>query len=95
MWSAILVSRVPKVRADLVPDDLSERVAPLLPSAPERRRRHPGRLRVPDRAALAGILAPTPLPSTGMPRPRAEPLAISATAARRWAEGRTVRPRRC
>ncbi|MGC9479767.1 IS5 family transposase [Streptomyces sp. WG4] len=33
-----------------------ERVAPLLPPAPERRRRHPGRLRVPDRIALAGIL---------------------------------------
>lgn len=44
------------MRADLVPDDLWERVAPLLPPAPERRRRHPGRLRVPDQAALAGIL---------------------------------------
>ncbi|MFF9727434.1 IS5 family transposase [Streptomyces gardneri] len=44
------------MRADLVPDDLWERVAPLLPSAPERRRRHPGRLRVPDRAALAGVM---------------------------------------
>ncbi|WP_432277616.1 transposase [Kitasatospora brasiliensis] len=42
------------MRVDLVPDDLWERVAPLLPPAPERRRRHPGRLRVPDRAALAG-----------------------------------------
>ncbi|ANW22293.1 transposase (plasmid) [Streptomyces clavuligerus] len=31
-------------------------MAPLLPPAPERRHRHPGRLRVPDRAALAGIL---------------------------------------
>jgi transposase len=28
----------------------------LLPPAPERRRRHPGRLRVPDRTALAGVL---------------------------------------
>lgn len=45
-----------QVRADLVPDDLWERVAPLLPPAPERRRRYPGRLRVPDRTALAGIL---------------------------------------
>ncbi|GLW04568.1 hypothetical protein Slala05_81980 [Streptomyces lavendulae subsp. lavendulae] len=45
-----------RVRADLVPDDLRERVAPLLPPSPERRRRHPGRLRVPDRAALAGIV---------------------------------------
>lgn len=52
----ILVGRVSGVRADLVPDDLWERVAPLLPSAPERRRRHPGRLRVPDRAALAGVM---------------------------------------
>ncbi|MFE3527146.1 IS5 family transposase [Streptomyces sp. NPDC059161] len=42
--------------ADLVPDDLWERVAPLLPPAPERRHRHPGRLRVPDRAALAGVI---------------------------------------
>ena len=44
-----------RVRSDLVPDDLWERVAPLLPPAPERRR-HPGRLRVPDRAALAGVM---------------------------------------
>ncbi|GHB02673.1 hypothetical protein GCM10010392_31920 [Streptomyces clavifer] len=44
------------MRTDLVSDGLWERVAPLLPPAPERRRRHPGRLRVPDRAALAGIL---------------------------------------
>ncbi|MGW7434068.1 transposase [Streptomyces sp. NPDC054861] len=44
-------------RADLViPDDLWERVAPLLPPAPEQRRRYSGRLRVPDRVALAGIL---------------------------------------
>ncbi|MGW9584143.1 IS5/IS1182 family transposase, partial [Streptomyces albidoflavus] len=34
------------MRADLVPDDLWERVAPLLPPAPERRHRYPGRLRV-------------------------------------------------
>lgn len=52
----ILVGRLSGVRADLVPDDLWELVAPLLPPAPERRRRHPGRLRVPDRAALAGVL---------------------------------------
>ncbi|WP_328724189.1 IS5 family transposase [Streptomyces sp. NBC_00259] len=44
------------MRADLVPDDLWERVAMLLPHSPERRHRHPGRLRVPDRAALAGIM---------------------------------------
>ncbi|MGW6159685.1 transposase [Streptomyces sp. NPDC055144] len=29
---------------------------PLLPPAPERRLRHPGRLHVPDRAALAGVM---------------------------------------
>ncbi|GHC84355.1 hypothetical protein GCM10010349_69320 [Streptomyces flavofungini] len=45
-----------RVRADLVSDDLWERVVPLLPPAPARRRRHPGRPRVPDRAALAGIM---------------------------------------
>lgn len=56
LCSAILVGRVSGVRADLVPDDLWERVAPLLPPTPERRRRHPGRLRVPDRTALAGVL---------------------------------------
>ncbi|MFE9816749.1 transposase, partial [Streptomyces sp. NPDC005773] len=44
------------MRADLVPDDLWERVVPLLPLAPERRHRHPGRLRVPDRVAVAGIM---------------------------------------
>lgn len=31
-------------------------MAPLLPPVPERRHRHPGRLRISDRAALAGIL---------------------------------------
>ncbi|MCG7524221.1 IS5 family transposase [Streptomyces sp. OfavH-34-F] len=41
---------------DLVPDDLWERIAPLLPPQPARRPRHPGRLRVPDRVALAGIV---------------------------------------
>jgi transposase len=49
-WQAV------RVHVDLVPDGLWERVAPLLPPAPERRYRHPGRLRVPDRAALAGII---------------------------------------
>lgn len=42
--------------ADPVPDDLWERIAPLLPPAPERGHRFPGRLRVPDRAALAGVM---------------------------------------
>ncbi|GHF11597.1 hypothetical protein GCM10014715_79130 [Streptomyces spiralis] len=31
-------------------------MAPLLPPAPERRHRYPGRRRVPDRAALAGVM---------------------------------------
>jgi transposase len=56
LCSTILVGRVSGVRADLVPDDLWERVAPLLPLAPERRHRYPGRLRVPDRVALVGIM---------------------------------------
>ncbi|ALO05716.1 Transposase [Streptomyces venezuelae] len=38
------------MRADLVPDGLWERVAPVLPPAPEQRRRRSGRLRAPDRA---------------------------------------------
>ncbi|MDD9375086.1 IS5 family transposase [Streptomyces sp. ZAF1911] len=42
--------------ADPVPDDLWERIAPLLPPAPERRHGFPGRLRVPDRASLAGVM---------------------------------------
>lgn len=42
--------------ADLVPDDLWERVAPLLPARAPRRQRYPGRLRVDDRAALRGIV---------------------------------------
>ncbi|MFB6551707.1 IS5 family transposase [Streptomyces sp. NPDC056405] len=56
LCSTILVGRVSGVRADLVPDDLWKRVAPLLPPAPERRHRHPGRLRVPDHVALAGVM---------------------------------------
>ncbi|GGU12682.1 hypothetical protein GCM10010272_67330 [Streptomyces lateritius] len=44
------------MRADLVPDALWERVAPLLPPAPERRSRYPGRMRVSDRVALAGVM---------------------------------------
>ncbi|MGW6216733.1 IS5 family transposase [Streptomyces sp. NPDC055109] len=42
--------------ADLVPDDLWERVAPLLPVRPARRHRYPGRLPADDRAALRGIV---------------------------------------
>ncbi|TXG89420.1 IS5 family transposase [Rhodococcus rhodnii] len=41
---------------DLVPDDLWERVAPLLPPRSARRYRHPGRKPVDDRVALAGIM---------------------------------------
>lgn len=41
---------------DLVSDDLWECIAPLLPPHPERRHRHPGRLRVSDRVALAAIV---------------------------------------
>ncbi|MGC9443127.1 IS5 family transposase [Streptomyces sp. WG5] len=41
---------------DLVPDGLWERVAPLLPPRPPRRRRYPGRLPADDRAALRGIV---------------------------------------
>ncbi|MFJ3229373.1 IS5 family transposase [Streptomyces sp. NPDC086783] len=44
------------MRADLVPDDLWEHTAPLLPPAPERRHRYLGRLRIPDRTALAGVM---------------------------------------
>ncbi|MZE45523.1 transposase [Streptomyces sp. SID5477] len=41
---------------DLVPDDLWERVEPSLPAPPARRQRSPGRVRTPDRVALAGIV---------------------------------------
>jgi transposase len=56
LCSTILLGRLSRVRADLVPDEWWERVTPLLPPTPERRRRHPGRLRVPGRTALAGVL---------------------------------------
>lgn len=42
--------------AELVSDDLWERIAPLLPVRPPRRRRYPGRLPADDRAALRGIV---------------------------------------
>jgi transposase len=44
------------VIANLVPDELWDRIAPLLPARPVRRHRHPGRRPVPDRVALAGIV---------------------------------------
>jgi len=48
--------RLSDMPADLVSDDLWERIAALLPTRPARRHRHPGRLPVPDRVALAGII---------------------------------------
>lgn len=44
------------VNSDLVPDDLWERTAPLIPPRPPRRHRFPGRKPVDDRTALAGIV---------------------------------------
>lgn len=44
------------MRADLVAHGLWDGGAPLLPPAHERRHRRPGRLRVPGRTALAGVL---------------------------------------
>ncbi|MFJ5886602.1 IS5 family transposase [Kitasatospora cineracea] len=42
--------------ANLVPDELWDRIAPLMLARPVRRYRRPGRLPVPDRAALAGVV---------------------------------------
>jgi transposase len=50
------VGRVCGVSDDLVPDDLWERIAPLLPVRPPRRHRFPGRLPVDDRVALRGVI---------------------------------------
>lgn len=52
----IFVGKLCGVSVDLVSDELWERIAPLLPPGPVRRHRHPGRLRVSDRVALAGIV---------------------------------------
>lgn len=46
---------LPTVNGGLVPDDLWIRVALLLPPGPQRRHRHAGRRRTPDRIALPGI----------------------------------------
>ncbi|MFF3356244.1 transposase [Streptomyces sp. NPDC002917] len=54
--SAALTSRVRGVSDELVSDDLWERIAPLLPKPPERRRRCAVRLRGPDGVAPAGIV---------------------------------------
>lgn len=48
--------RVCRMADDLVPDDLWERIAPLIPARPPRRHRFPGRRPVEDRVALAGIV---------------------------------------
>jgi len=40
----------------LIEDELWELIEPLLPAAKPRRKKYPGRMRVPDRAALTGIL---------------------------------------
>ncbi|MFJ8694184.1 transposase [Streptomyces roseolilacinus] len=48
--------RVLRGSDDLVPDDLWDRVVPLLPRRPPRRRRYPGRLPADDRVALRGIV---------------------------------------
>lgn len=39
-----------------LPDDLWERIQPLLPKPPRRRRRYPGRKRIDDRKVLTGII---------------------------------------
>jgi transposase len=53
----------------LVPDELWEVVEPLIPKV-ERRYRHPGRRRVPDRQVLTGILfvLKTGIPWEALPR---------------------------
>jgi transposase len=61
VWFRVLAGglgggRVVRVSDDLVPDDLWERVAPLLPPRPPRRPRYPDRLPSDDRAALRGII---------------------------------------
>ncbi|GGY05658.1 hypothetical protein GCM10010358_68890 [Streptomyces minutiscleroticus] len=56
MADGCCIGRIYRISADLVPDDLWERMAPLLPARPPRRHRYPGRLPVDDRTALRGIV---------------------------------------
>ena len=51
----VKVNRTPRAKPWEVPDELWERIAPLLP-VHERRHRYPGRKRRDDRACLSGIL---------------------------------------
>ncbi|MGW1246790.1 transposase [Streptomyces sp. NPDC002535] len=81
-----------RVRADLVPDDLWERVAPLLPPPPERRRRYPGRLRVPDWAALAGALV---VLRTGVAWRDVPADTVGCSGVTAWRRLRGVWPRAC
>ncbi|MFC5227460.1 IS5 family transposase [Streptomyces fimbriatus] len=80
---------------DLVPGDLWDRVVPLLPPRPPRRRRYPGRLPVDGRAALRGIVY---VLRTGVTWPDvpAETIGCSGVTCRRRLRDRTeagVRPR--
>ena len=76
----------------LVPDELWEVVEPLIPKV-ERRYRHPGRKRIPDRRALTGILF---VLKTGIPwedLPQEMGCGSGVTCWRRlrdWQEGRRV-----
>ncbi|MFD9903202.1 transposase [Streptomyces sp. NPDC059063] len=54
--STALFRHASGVNSDLVPDDLWERTAPLIPTRPLRRHRFAGRKPVDDRAAPAGIV---------------------------------------
>jgi transposase len=56
MATPYIVRHAGSVIEELVPDELWQRVAPLLPARPPRRSRYPGRLPADDRAALAGIV---------------------------------------
>lgn len=75
--------------ADRVPDDLWERIAPLLPERPPRRHRHPGRLPVDDRTAQRGIVY-VPRKSVSWRDVPAERVGCSGVTARRrlreWTE---------